>query len=949
MNPTLQCRDDQERRRLARAKPLNGFDFLEVSDDQRHLTVFFLEKAPEWITARHLRIEGGRRIRDIRVLEIKINRSEDPERDDCMVVTLDKPGDFSTYTLCVVAIDEAGRASGGVPDDFDPRYSCLCFSFKAGCPSELDCALPVVCPTQPREEPEIDYLAKDYASFRRLILDRLAMIMPDWQERHVPDIGITLVELLAYTGDHLSYYQDAVASEAYLNTARQRISVRRHARLVDYLLHEGCNARAWVQLDVSQSLLRLQRGDFYFITAIDGLSSRMLKEAQLPSVQPLPYLVFEPMLPAEQSEVELRADHNEIRLYTWSETLCCLPKGATSATLVDPGSATLPPESPSHECNDEETEEVDAPAGDNGPQPEDYRLCLKPCDLLLFEEVKGAHTGNPADADPAHRHLVRLTQVTPSWDPLTGQLLQEVCWAQEDALPFPLCISATGPAPECKLIPDISVARGNLLLVDHGQSVNDDLGQVPYGSLITACGDGCLPPGMRHEPAGYGPILQRPNLTYAAPLPPCVQGSSVCEGSDPISPALSLTQQDPRAALPWIALLSIPAAPNGEPAFTPDDLLDPTELAAAIAAAGPEPKLPAAWLAGQLAPSVLAGLADWIDQQPPPPLPVALAGEIEQLLHSLVQSWEARRDLLASANNDCHFVVEIDDERSAHIRFGDGDCGRRPDAGEAFHADYRIGNGSVGNVGAETIAHIVFSNAFPDGVDLRPRNPLPAFGGLASEEVAEAKLRAPYLFHRRLERAITADDYAAIVMRDFAARVQRAAAVICWTGIGPQVQVAVDALGQAEPEPVLLCEIEEHLQRYRRIGHDLLVTAAQMVPLDLRLRICVREGYLRGHVRQALLECFSNRLLPGGVLGFFHPDNLSFGQGVYLSHIVSAAQAVQGVQSVQVYRLERLYAGDNNELASGVLPLGPLEVARLDNDPGFPEHGQLTIKLEGGR
>ena len=38
----------------------------------------------------------------------------------------------------------------------------------------------------------------------------------------MPDLGITLVELLAYVGDHLSYYQDAVATEAYLDTARQR-------------------------------------------------------------------------------------------------------------------------------------------------------------------------------------------------------------------------------------------------------------------------------------------------------------------------------------------------------------------------------------------------------------------------------------------------------------------------------------------------------------------------------------------------------------------------------------------------------------------------------------------------------------------------------------------------------------------------------------------------------
>ena len=91
--------------------------------------------------------------------------------------------------------------------------------------------------------------------------------MPDWRERHVPDIGIMLVELLAYVGDQLSYYQDAVATEAYLDTARQRISVRRHARLVDYAMHEGCNARAWVTL-ASSKRFSVAAKDVFFMHGV---------------------------------------------------------------------------------------------------------------------------------------------------------------------------------------------------------------------------------------------------------------------------------------------------------------------------------------------------------------------------------------------------------------------------------------------------------------------------------------------------------------------------------------------------------------------------------------------------------------------------------------------------------------------------------------------------------
>ena len=162
-----------------------------------------------------------------------------------ITVTVNQPGDFSPYTLRLIASPTDLRAPAG----FDRQLSEVAFSFKVDCPSDFDCAPEAVCPPEPLPEPEINYLAKDYASFRRLLLDRLSVIMPGWQERNPADVEVMLVELLAYVGDHLSYFQDAAATEAYLGTARQRISVRRHARLLDYFMHDGCNARAWVCFD----------------------------------------------------------------------------------------------------------------------------------------------------------------------------------------------------------------------------------------------------------------------------------------------------------------------------------------------------------------------------------------------------------------------------------------------------------------------------------------------------------------------------------------------------------------------------------------------------------------------------------------------------------------------------------------------------------------------------
>ena len=133
------------------------------------------------------------------------------------------------------------------------------------------------------------------------------------------------------------------------------------------------------------------------------------------------------------------------------------------------------------------------------------------------------------------------------------------------------------------------------------------------------------------------------------------------------------------------------------------------------------------------------------------------------------------------------------------------------------------------------------------------------------------------------------------------------------------------------------------------MGHDLHVLQARYVPLDLKLEVCALPGYLRAHVKAALLDAFSNRILPGGQLGFFQTENLTFGEGVFLSKIIATAQAVAGVECVTVTRFNRLFASPNHELENGVIPMRVNEIAQLDNDPTYPEHGKIEIQVKGGR
>jgi hypothetical protein len=81
----------------------------------------------------------------------------------------------------------------------------------------------------------------------------------------------------------------------------------------------------------------------------------------------------------------------------------------------------------------------------------------------------------------------------------------------------------------------------------------------------------------------------------------------------------------------------------------------------------------------------------------------------------------------------------------------------------------------------------------------------------------------------------------------------------------------------------------------------------------------------------------------------FHPDNFTFGQAVYLSRFVAAAQAVQGVEAVWVEKFERLGQPDALPMETGVLPMGRLEIAQLANDRNFRERGRLTLEAGGGK
>ncbi|MDE1948648.1 MAG: putative baseplate assembly protein, partial [Burkholderiales bacterium] len=349
--PRQHCCDLRRLRVLAASGSANAIAFIEVRDRaepvlalrQRTLFLRLLRRDASVLDAggklklgpANVAISGGIRIPKVDVEWLALADALPAGEPAALVADVDDlahtlvvrtagAGDFSRYTLALVSAFGATTP----PPGFDPRLASIEFSFKVECPTPFDCAATPVCPPAPADEPEIDYLARDYEGLRRLMLDRLALTVPAWTERSPADVGVMLVELLAYAADNLAYRQDAIATEAYLNTARRRVSVRRHARLVDYHLHEGCNACAWVHVGVQGHGVNLPRAS-QLLTRSPGAPTVMKPASpELADALAAGALVFE----TARAET-LDEDLNRLDFYTWGDHACCLPPGTVRASL----------------------------------------------------------------------------------------------------------------------------------------------------------------------------------------------------------------------------------------------------------------------------------------------------------------------------------------------------------------------------------------------------------------------------------------------------------------------------------------------------------------------------------------------------------------------------------------------------------------------------------------
>jgi hypothetical protein len=878
---------------------LNGMKLILVKDletttsqTQAHLQVYFFNNQslvdivaafnPDTEEGREvLTISGGHRLPagwdtgQVQVTEAEVNSEDDKILD----LTVTPIGDYSTYTLHLQH------------SNLDPIFSQIPFKFRPGC-FNINCAPGWEPAPEPKQAPLIDYLAKDYDSFKHTMITAMMERVPGWQVTSEADLDQVLIDLFSAAGDELSDFQDRVMNEAYLGTARKRVSMARHARLMDYHIHQGNQASTWLALELnddeqlnlpdnfavwtgdqtksasskvflsSESRCLLASISLDFLSELDAADFSLdlkeeLEDKGITTSDSNVEIIVEDTVEETEEETEEEAEEETGRRWIIND----IDMGKKYFVREEEGQLNVYAAHMHYLLNrmglytwedsipalkaGSVTADLQVTPDCNQANAEAVRDMIREGKVkyLLIQEALNPATGKPGGTDPGKRQLLKLITgdkgAEALEDPMNNKWFVRVRWEEKDKLKHNYCFTVDCPEGKKE---NISFFNGNLVEVFHGEPVNITFKE----------------PGERLEENEY---------TYEQ----TEKWGTICRL--PHGP-LAYKNTPPGGEIPPRSTLEV--------TVEVDEVSDPWE-------------------------------------------------EVSSLVHSD-----------NSAESGDHFVVETDEQAKSLIRFGNDINGRKLPEKASVHCWYQMGTGLDGNIGADTL--INYDNTLFPGIKTT-WNPFDVINGRAPEPEEEILRRAPRAYRARQLRAVTLRDY--VNRAEELEEVARAAARYAWTGSWRTVRVTIDPAGTTQLEPEVKEKVARHLEAVRLIGEDLEIRPPRFVPLEITVILCIHHQYWRDDIEYILEQEFSQGYLPNGRTGFFHPDNWTFGQPLRTSQIIGRVQSVKGVDHVISVFMKRW-----NESTPGtgdMIEVGPNEIIRVRNHPDHMEEGSITFDVRGGR
>jgi hypothetical protein len=362
-------------------------------------------------------------------------------------------------------LSTARLLTGGV-DPLHPFFAAASFDFFIDCPGG-DCREGLVAPAAAAtRQPALDYTTKDFDGFVQVAQNWARSTDPAWGDLSPASTEQMLLELLAHHAEMLSLHQDRVAQEAFIDSARERLSLRRHAAFLGLSLDEGACASTVIAIDVAP-------GQVGFLPA----GTRIVRNEGQGRITATFVTATDAALDSQwNAGLSGPADRGRLRPAAWPGAVdASLPAGATSLLLLGHGLGLLPGQRialvqglSSHVAQLQAVEEMEAPGWATDPAP--AAVAPGPQPLTLVRWDKPTAVPFVPWRDPVREPFLLTANLV---DALHGETRRASNREAADVVPLGRgrgdLVTATDPATGTKLIRALRTPEDSLLVEADGR------------------------------------------------------------------------------------------------------------------------------------------------------------------------------------------------------------------------------------------------------------------------------------------------------------------------------------------------------------------------------------------------------------------------------------------------------------------------------------------------
>lgn len=252
--------------------------------------------------------------------------------------------------------------------------------------------------------------------------------------------------------------------------------------------------------------------------------------------------------------------------------------------------------------------------------------------------------------------------------------------------------------------------------------------------------------------------------------------------------------------------------------------------------------------------------------------------------NGVLKKWTKVRDFLSSLPADMDYITRTDEYNNTTIQFGNGTSGLIPPKDSLVVATYRVGGGTIGNVGINTITEFTTSDIA--GVSLT--NPeIPYQYGEDVEDIEHAKLVAPK-YYRSTEKAVTCKDFEDIALAQTG--VSKACAVETFNAHGDLNIFIVPTYYDTVPTQ-LRDSIISAFNGVKIVNINPIILDPVYKDFSIEVNVIAYSNYLNSEIK-AKVESM--------LLDAFAKGYIEFGEDIYVASIYKEIMSIEGIRNASI-------------------------------------------------